>query len=100
VNEGEFLLAKYGGTLTINGVEVTKGETGFPPFIEHEKYFLVLSKSRNGTVSLLGGPNGTYTVSEEGQLTPVNQHPHPLKEVIKQRFNDSVGRLKQQLKTS
>ena len=98
VNEGEFLLGMYGGTMSVDGVQVSMFEPGFPPFSKNKKYLLFLRKSTNGTVSLLVGPSGAYGVSPEGAIEPINGRPHPLKEAIAQRFNGSVEQLKQHLK--
>lgn len=98
VNNDEFLLPKYGGTLDVDGVEVTKGESDFPPFPEDKNYLLFIMKSPNGTASLLTGPGGAYAVSPEGALESVSNRPHRLKEAISQRFDSSVEQLKQRVK--
>jgi hypothetical protein len=98
VNTDEFLLPKYGGTLAVDGVEVTKGESDFPPFSEDKNYLLFIVKSPNGTASLLTGPSGVYAVNPEGAAEPVSNRSHPLKEAIRQRFDGSVERLKQHVK--
>lgn len=98
VNNDEFLLHKYGGTLDVDGVEVTKGESDFPPFSEDKNYLLFIMKSPKGTVSLLAGPSGAYAVSPEGAVEPVSNRPHRLTEAIRQRLDGSVERLKQHVK--
>jgi hypothetical protein len=98
VSEGEFLLVKYGGSLNVDGVQVSMVAPGFPPFSRNKKYLLFLVKSDNGIASLVAGPSGVYTINPNGELEPTNDRPHPLKEVIRQRFRGSVEQLRRQVK--
>jgi hypothetical protein len=98
IAEDEFLLYRYGGTLNIDGVEVTRGESGFPPFSKNKKHLLFLMKGPDGSVSLVAGRSGTYTVTPEGVIEPMDMNRHPLKEAIEQRFSNSAEQLKQHLK--
>lgn len=41
VRENEFLMYSYGGTVTIDGVEVTQNEASVPPFQQGQRYILM-----------------------------------------------------------
>lgn len=98
VNEDEFILSRVSGTATIDGVEISVEHRKSPLYSKDKKYLLFLVKSPNGTPDLLVGPAAVFTVNPEGTLEPINDRPHRLKEVIKQRFNYSVEQLKQHVK--
>ena len=98
LNEDEFLIVKYGGTLLIEGVAVTMLNRGIPDFAENQKYLLMLLQRPSQVASLWAGPTGIFTVDANGAVEPVNKRPHPMKEVVKRRFGGAVGRLRRHLK--
>ena len=99
VNDDEFLIFKYGGTLSVDGVTVTMTDAGLPPFAKGRMYLLLISRNLGGVATLWAGPSGAFAVTPEGNTEPVNKEPHPIKEVMRDRFNNSTARLKQLLKS-
>lgn len=98
LKEDEFLLSKNGGSVSIDGVKVTMVDPGLPPYSKGKKYLLFISRNPSGVANLWAGPYGAYSVTAEGLVESVNEEPHPIKETMKSRFNNSLDRLKQQLK--
>ena len=98
LKDDEFLLSKNGGSVSIDGVKVTMVEPALPPFSNGKKYLLFISRNPSGVANLWAGPYGVYTVTPEGLIEPVNKEPHPIKDTLKERFNNSLDRLKQQFK--
>jgi hypothetical protein len=97
LNEDEFLISKYGGTLTIDGVQVSMSDGGWPPFQQGKKYLILLSIYSSGVAEVMGGPRGVFAVSDNGTLEPVSNIPHPIKEGMKGKFGNSVDKLREHL---
>ena len=97
VGENEFLMHSHGGTVTIDGVEVTQYEASIPPFREGQRYLLVLSldpSTRIGTMAL--GLYGYSPVNSDNTLDA--RRYHTLQEVIRTRHGGSIEQLRNALR--
>jgi hypothetical protein len=99
LNSDEILVSKTGGTVDIDGVKVTMGDSGFPDFEVSKKYLLFLEVDSTGQQgAIMVGPNGTFKVNEDETITPVTRGNHSLKNIMKAQFNDSVRSLREKTK--
>jgi len=94
----QFLMAKYGGVVVIDGIKVTTRQLGFPQFSMSTKYLLFVSLDSSGVAGMAVGPEGIFSVSDEGLLQPINDTPHTIKRELATRFDSSVYQLKHELK--
>jgi hypothetical protein len=97
LNDGEFLVPKYGGTVSVDDVNVTMTNQGFPPFSTDTHYLLFISKDPSGFATLWAGPDGVFTVTRGGRVESISKKPHPVKDALENRFDNSLGQLKQKL---
>lgn len=99
LNEDEFLIAKYGGTLSVDGVNLTTEEAGFPPFSKDKSYLLFILKNPSGGATLWAGPDGAFVLNPDETVEPLNKNPHPVKDEIRARHGNSLPRLRQHVNT-
>jgi hypothetical protein len=100
LNSDEFLLAKYGGTVLIDEVRViTPDDAQYPGFKKNKRYLLYASINGSGVARTVAGPAGIFIIEQDGSLKPINENPHPLKEDIKNKFANSIDKLKRRLKS-
>jgi len=99
LDTNEFVMLRNGGTLTIDGVELEQRASDFPEFKEHQKYLLFLSLYPNKIAITAGGPLGVFEVDDKENLTPFSQESNPIRDGVKRKFNNSLGSLKQRLKS-
>ena len=99
LGEHEFVILRNGGTLTIDGVEIEQRESGFPQFNEHQKYLMFLSLYPNKVAITAGGPLGVFEIGDKENLTPFSKEPNPIRQGVERKFNNSLGSLKQRLKS-
>lgn len=95
LNDGEFLLPTYGGSVSVDGVNIVMRNTDMPPFSIDKRYLLFISRHPSGFANLWAGPTGAFTITADDELEPVSKKPHPIKEVLSSRFDNSVSKLKQ-----
>jgi hypothetical protein len=94
VGKDEVLVPKEGGTVVIDGVEVTQPEESVAPFRQGRKYLLILSTDPSTGVSELAfGPQSVLPLAADGSLDRGRDH-HILQRAIKQFHKGSVGELK------
>ncbi len=98
VSHDEFLLPVSGGTVIVDGVELTMENTSIPPFETGKKYLLFVTLTPSKVAVLAAGPSGIFQVNDDHSLQSVNTKPSPLQTQIKQRFNFSLSKLKAQVK--
>jgi hypothetical protein len=96
----ELLVVKYGGNVTVDGVEIVMDESRFPRFQMDKRYLLIVSKNPSGVVTLWAGPTGAYEFLTDDDLKPLTDVPHSMKAHVRGRFQDSVKSLRQHLKPS
>lgn len=99
VNSDEILVPRPGGSVTIDGVEITSEEIDFPPFSKERTYlmFFGLDESRRLAMVTMG-PEGVFEIDEAGRLAGVNQQDSFLKRELKDNHKNSLGELKKNLK--
>ncbi len=94
VGKDEVLVPKEGGTVVIDGVEVTQPEESVAPFRRGRKYLLVLSAVPSaGVYELAYGPQSVLPLAADGGLDR-GQDQHILQRVIKQFHGGAIGQLK------
>ena len=98
ISADEFLLATGGGTVDIDGVEVTVNHRSLPEFESGKKYLLVISLTRTGVALLGAGPAGVFQVADDDKLEAVNRHNYALQAEIRDRFNGKLSELKSHAK--
>jgi len=98
VGSDEFLASKIGGQIVVDGVTVSMDDPAFPQMKMGHQYLLYISRYPNGTADIGAGPNGVFTVDDEGKVEPINNDPHPLKRDLQGRFRGSLLNLKSHIK--
>lgn len=84
VADDELLVARSGGAVTVEGVDVTLEEHDFPAFSLSEKYLLFLRADRAKRVASADlGPSGALIISADGFLKSVGGSPSLKQELEK-----------------
>lgn len=95
LNSDEIIVNKHGGTVSLDGVEVTMPTPSYPDFETSEKYLLFLEIDPTRQFGkIMVGPAGTFTVKPNGDIVPINEKDHPLKKIIKEQYKSSIKELK------
>ena len=97
LQQDEFVVARFGGTLTINDVLIKMYNAKFPPFELHRRYLLLVSQCPSGVGVLCGGPVGVFKVNNDDALESVGQQFHPITQAMKTQFGSSVHFLRDHL---
>ena len=98
LSQGEMYMAGIGGTLTLDGVEVTV-EEAFKDLIPYRRYVLFLKASPSGRLSVSAlGPTGVFVVESDGRLESIVGKANKLRGDMKQIRNGSLEGLKQHIK--
>lgn len=100
IQEDEFLLVKNGGILMIDGVRVNMLDSSFPPFESGKKYLLFISPHPSGVATIGIGPRAIFQTEDGEMLKSINDLSHPVKDVLRHQFGNSVGNFKKHLKAS
>ena len=99
VNSDEILVPKAGGSVTIDGVEITSDEHSFPQFSKSQTYLLFFGLDESRRLAMITlGPQGVFVIDEAGHLAGVNQRDSLLKRELKENHKNSLGELKRHLK--
>jgi hypothetical protein len=94
VGEDEFLLQRVGGTVNIDGVEVTSAEPNVPAFQKSQRYLLVLSLDPTSRVAQLAlGPQSILPIKADNSLDEKNRE-HILQRTLQAHHKNSVEQLK------
>jgi len=94
----EFLLELSGGTVTVDGVEVTMPSSGMPKFEAGQRYFMFISFTPGGMARLVGGPSGLFRITSDESLEAMGNGKHRLAVEIAARFSKSLAKFKQKIK--
>lgn len=95
----EILVPKAGGSVTIDGVEITSEELDFPQFSKSQTYLLFFGLDESRRLAMITmGPQGVFMIDEAGRLAEVNQRDSFLKRELKENHKNSLGELKKHLK--
>jgi hypothetical protein len=95
IKDNEFAMATYGGTVTIDGVNLTMVDPTFPQLKLRKRYLLFISRGASGIATIGVGPNGVFEVGPNGSLTPINRNPHSIKDDITRRFGKSLSKVRE-----
>lgn len=98
LNSGEFVIPKKGGTVNIDGVEVEQSGDRFPEYEFNHKYLLLVDLYPNGTANTIGGPVGVFRILDNDQLLPVLASDHKVQEDFKEKYGNSLDRLRKHLR--
>jgi len=98
LKEDEFVIGQYGGSLTIDDIEVAVGYE-YPPFQIGKRYILVISKeASSGKASLIGGSAGAFNLTGSGVITSIDESNVYTEKAIKDTYNNSLENLRAKLK--
>lgn len=94
----EILVPKVGGTVIVDGVEVTMVNSVFPDYKMAQDYLLLLSEVTREVANVRAGALGAFTISADGTLEPIDKKSNRIEQDLKKRFKGSLHELKKQLK--
>ncbi|MGH9962010.1 MAG: hypothetical protein ACREBC_33590 [Pyrinomonadaceae bacterium] len=97
-NNDEFLVGKAGGSIFVDGVQLTMVDSHFPAFQKSRKYLLFVSLSPTGLARVAAGPSGVFSVNDDGSFEPITKDAHPIRSEMRARFNSSVIKVKHHFK--
>lgn len=97
LDDDNFLIITYGGTINVDGTNVHMLNSEIPPFDKNRRYLLFISKSSSGIALTWAGPVGIFYALPDGTIEPMYKNEHPVKELLKTHLGNSVGRLKEYL---
>jgi hypothetical protein len=98
LNRDEILVPKVGGTVIVDGVEVTMVDANSPEYTMAQDYVLLLADRNAEVANVRAGALGAFTVKADGTLEPIDKKSNPIQADLKKRFNNSLHDLKQHLK--
>ncbi|HXQ35844.1 MAG TPA: hypothetical protein VN843_17645 [Anaerolineales bacterium] len=97
VHSGEFVIPKAGGTVNIDGIEIEQTGDGFPPYEFNQRYLLLIFLYPNGTAGTIGGPVGVFRIVGD-KVLPVQESDHRILKDFKEKYGNSLARLRKRLK--
>jgi hypothetical protein len=91
----EILIPRAGGSVMVDGIEVTQDDVQYPQFALTTRYLLFLRTNDSGQIGLLGmGPAGVFVEQEDDRLEPLSRRPNALTSDIATRFRSSIQLLR------
>jgi hypothetical protein len=96
----EFLLESSGGTVAVDGVEVTMPSGGMPKFEDGQRFLMFISYAPGGMATLIGGPSGLFRITSDESLEAIGNGKQRLAVEIATRFSKSLSRFKQAMSDS
>lgn len=91
----EILIPRSGGSVMVDGVEITEDDLQFPQFALSTRYLLFLRTDDSGQIGLLGmGPTGVFVERGNDRLEPLSRRPNALTSDITTRFRSSIQMLR------
>lgn len=93
INTDEFLLPTSGGTINVDGVDVTVDRGSEPVFESGQRYLLVLRLRQSRVAALGAGSAGIFRVEENEKLEAFDKA-SPIQAEINRRFSGSLSKLK------
>jgi len=97
INVDEFLLPTAGGTINVDGVEVTVDRGSEPVFESGKKYLLILSLAVSRVASLPARSAGIFRVDENEKLEAFDKS-SPIQAELNRRFGGDLSKLKTHIK--
>jgi hypothetical protein len=96
LNDDEIMVPRLGGTVSMDGVEVTRGEHVFPAFEKSKKYLIFVLLDNAMKVGLPDlGPAGVLTINDDNSLTPINDVTLSLEKELKARYGKSLPEIRE-----
>jgi len=91
----EILIPRAGGSVMIDGIEVTEDDVQYPQFALTTRYLLFLRTDDSGQIGLLGmGPTGVFVERDDDRLEPLNRRLNALTSDITARYRSSIKLLR------
>jgi hypothetical protein len=90
----ELLLGVDGGSLSVEGVEITQTSGCIPPFEKGEKYLLFVSFLPGGIARLAAGPAGIFKLTDQDSLKGVDITKRKAYDDVKNRFGNKLSLLR------
>lgn len=101
LNDDEILVPRIGGTLSVDGVKVTRREHVFPEFKKSKNYLIFVLLDNAIKVGLPDlGPAGVLTINDDDSLMPINSVTLPLEKELKARYGKSLPEIKERFATA
>jgi hypothetical protein len=94
----EFIFELSGGTLTVDGVEVTMVSSGMPQFEEGKRYLMFISFTPGGMARPAAGASGFFRITSDESLEAMDSGKARMQVEISGRFSKSLSRFKQAIK--
>jgi hypothetical protein len=95
LGDNEMYMAGIGGTLVLDGIEVTVDEE-FKEMLPYRRYLLFLTTTSSGKSSSgMIGPKGVFLIKSDGRLESLVNKSYKLRLDIERTFNNSLVRLKE-----
>jgi hypothetical protein len=95
LSANEILVPQAGGSVMVDGVEITEDDLQFPRFALSTRYLLFLQTDDSGQIGLLGmGPTGVFVEQGNDRLEPLSRRPNALTSDITTRFKSSMQMLR------
>jgi hypothetical protein len=94
----EFILESSGGTLTVNGVEITMVSSGIPKFEEGKRYLMFVSFTPGGMARPAAGASGFFLITSDESLEAMDNGKARMQVEISGRFSKSLSKFKQAIK--
>jgi hypothetical protein len=98
LQSGEFLTAKRGGRVMVEGVEIEQTDEAFPEFEFNQTYLLLVVLEPAGTAWTMGGPVGVFRLSDKDKVAPVRESEHKIHKDLKEKYGNSLALLRKRLK--
>lgn len=101
LQSGEFLIAKSGGTVNIDGVDVEQVNEDYPAYELNQRYVLLIHLYPSGAARTFGGPVGVFRVLENDKLAPIAESKHSehrTRRDFKEMFGNSLDVLREHFK--
>ena len=98
LQSGEFLIAKRGGSVAVDGVTIEQTDNAFPDYDFNQRYLLLVVLQPKGTAWTIGGPVGVFRLINNDKAMPVRESEHRIHKDFKEKYGNSLERLRQHLK--
>ena len=90
----EFVVISSGGSLNIEGVDITLRNHDLFSFVNGQKYLLFISFTPSRVARIGGGPSGVFRINGDGDLEAVGDSKRPIAAELKRRFGWKLSTLK------
>ena len=95
LSDGQLLISKYGGAVTINGVRINSIDTDFPAYLTSQNYLIFLDVDQTrGVGSVDAGGAAVFAIGADGVLRSVSSINSALAEDISLRYGNSLTALR------